>query len=41
MIVIQVTNKAIIVFFSSEEIFLDTNTSSIPTSFKKIGRLWQ
>ena len=37
MIIIQVTNKILIVFFLPEEILLDTNISSISTAFKKIG----
>ena len=32
--------KNIYIFFSPEEILLDTNTFSISTSFKKIGPLW-
>ena len=34
MIIIQVTNKIFIVFFSQEEILLDTNTFSVSTSSK-------
>ena len=40
MIIIQVTNKAFIVF-SPEEILLDANTISISTFFLKIELLWQ
>ena len=38
MIIMQVTNK-VFVGFSPKEIFLDTNTFSISTSFLKIGVL--
>ena len=34
MIIIQVTDKIFLVFFSPKEILLDTNTFSISTSFK-------
>ena len=40
MIIIQVINKVVIVFFD-KEILLDTNTSSISTFFKKIEFLWR
>ena len=36
MIIIQVTNKVFIVFFSRKEILLDINTFSISTSIKKL-----
>ena len=36
MIIMQVTNKVLIVFFLPKEIMLDTNTFSISTSFKNI-----
>ena len=35
MIIVQVTNKVFVVFFSQKEILSDTNTFSISTSFTK------
>ena len=39
MIIIEVINKAFIVFFSPKEILLDTNTFSLSTYFVKMGLL--
>ena len=36
MIIIQVTKKVLIVFFSPKEILLDTNTFSVSTSSKNL-----